>query len=702
MSAARIACAVAVALAASHALAGGIQPARPNALLVVDDVNYRVLRVPLGGGEVTVFSPPADAQTNLLTSPRGIGVGSDGSIIVVNFFEATLVQIDPATGAQFPVEGLLSGPPAIGTLPRDVALNPRGTAPGFLPTLGIAAQGELHQVVRNAFDTTGSLLAPYPSPYDPYVARFVAARDPGTSDPIDYYVATDSIPALLRYEGATDTFTPLWTDAALDSIHGLDAPRGGAYPLVASFREEPCPSSSNGIKLFTAVTNAGGFEISMECPGPVAYDGGNESLYYVDARSNPQTVLGMDGILFAPFQAPVATLPSGTSAIDMTLARVPEPGGATLGTAALIAVAGLARAIRGRRRVRRIGLACAVASAGMLPAVPVDAALRYGDVLVVDGVNDRVLRVEPALGNVTLFSPPPAGENLLSTPSGIGVGPDGTIVVANESGSLVQIDPRTGAQTAVAGFYSGPPDAGVEPQDVAVNPREPSFGFEPSLYVGAKGELRLIVRSPLATDGTQLALFPPTWADWETHHVSAWAPSETDPIDVYASIAGAVLRYDGSQDAIGEFWTPPVGYIEGLDVTSSGTPAVGVAWRRSACPSSENGIYRVNPFAQPADSPWSTGGLVECPRGLAWYGHFDAYTLALGDPPRVIELDAVELFPPVVTQRVAATLPSGTNPFDLAVYVPEPAGALGGPAAALALAALARRSTRLAASGAIR
>ena len=100
-SAARIAAAFGIALAASSAGADGIEPSRPNALLVVDGTNLRVLRVPLAGGEVTVFSPPEGVQTNLLTSPRGIGVGPDGTIVVANFFENTLVEIDPATARSF-------------------------------------------------------------------------------------------------------------------------------------------------------------------------------------------------------------------------------------------------------------------------------------------------------------------------------------------------------------------------------------------------------------------------------------------------------------------------------------------------------------------------------------------------------------------------------------------------------------------------
>jgi hypothetical protein len=339
-------------------------------------------------------------------------------------------------------------------------------------------------------------------------------------------------------------------------------------------------------------------------------------------------------------------------------------------------------------RVARTACLLLVAGPMALAADPAAAAaLRPGDVLVVDLTNARVLRVD-GNGGVATFSPPPATTNLFDSPSGIGVGPDGTIVVANESGSLVQIDPASGAQSLVEGLFSGPPDAGVEPQDVAVNPRAPAPGFAPSLFVGALGEVRLVVRSVLSTDGSQLAPFPDPWDAYETYHVAAWAPNETDPFDVFASIASAVLRYGGVQDAITTFWTPPYGVVDGLDVHEGTSPTVAVAWRGSACPASYNGIYLVYPSSQPAEYGWSTGGLLACPRGLAWVGGSDAYSLDVGqDPPRLIRIHDV-VWPILAQQSIAATLPSGTNPVDLAVYTPEPGAALGGFAAAMALAAV--------------
>jgi hypothetical protein len=355
MKIARIAFCAGITLAGAPAFAGGLQLAIPNSLLVVDRNNQRVLRVALDDGAVTVFSPPEGAQANLLTSPRGIGVGRDGTIVVANYFENTLVEIDRATGAQFPVEGIFSGPPAIGTGPRDVAVNPRDPAPGFFPTLGVASQGALHQVVRNALDTTGTLLAPYPISYGPYLGNFVVPRLPGNEDPLDYVVATGPIAALLWYDGAADVFTPIWEPLDVDAITGLDAPREGPYALVAAFHKTPCSMQNSGVKLFTTLGETGsGISNTGFCPGPVAYDGRTDTVYVVDADPDPQIVFGIDDPLAV--NGPIysyehATLPSGASASDMALAYVPEPERATSGAVALgmLASADSARRWRGWR-----------------------------------------------------------------------------------------------------------------------------------------------------------------------------------------------------------------------------------------------------------------------------------------------------------------------------------------------------------------
>jgi sugar lactone lactonase YvrE len=499
--AARIACAVWIALAGSAAFAGSAPPI-PNALLVVDQNNQRVLRAELASGVVSVFSPPAGAQTNLLTSARGIGVGPDGTIVVTNYVENTLVEIDPATGAQFPVADFFSGdPPAIGLGPLDVAVNPRAPAPGFLPTLGVASQGALHQVVRSAFAATGSLLATYPSPYDTSLGNFLVARDPGTADPIDYYVATGGTPAILRYDGASDTFVPYRDYGSVDSIRGLAAPESGPYELVVSYLGAPCPSYDNGVALIGASGTSGISGGSYDCPGPVAFDSATGTLYTADASANPQAIVALDTDLLpgAP-TAPFATLPSGAIASDMAVAAVPEPSAAALAALVVFMLFAL-RAAPGRSALS--GIAACAALAVCTPADAVQ--LRAGDLLVTDAVNARVLHVDPETGIVTPFSPrTTSGPNLLFAPAGIAIDPDGAIFVVDSfADRIVRIDPVTGAQSVVHDFSAqlgdfGPSDVGTAPQGIDVEDSVTGLDRR-DLFVASADGLYRVSRSSDAT-----------------------------------------------------------------------------------------------------------------------------------------------------------------------------------------------------------
>jgi len=136
-----------------------------------------------------------------------------------------------------------------------------------------------------------------------------------------------------RYAGATDTIAPCWTPP-VDSIHGLDAPIGyGA--LIASFRYDACPSTSNGIIRFDTVTLQSSIYV-ITCPGPVADDPARGRFYYVDAGANPQKVLGIEG----ESGFGVAELPSGTSASDMAL-YAPEPSQTLAASISLLVLAAM-------------------------------------------------------------------------------------------------------------------------------------------------------------------------------------------------------------------------------------------------------------------------------------------------------------------------------------------------------------------------
>jgi len=680
-----LAAAAALALAA-HGAAADV----PNALLVVDQNNQRVLRAELASGVVSVFSPPAGAQTNLLTSARGIGVGPDGAIVVTNYIENTLVEIDPATGAQFPVADFFSGdPPAIGVGPLDVAVNPREPAPGFLPTLGVASQGELHQVVRSALTTTGSLLAPYPIPYDTSLGTFVVARDPGTTDPIDYYVATGGTPAILRYDGASETIVPFRDYGSVDSIRGLAAPEIGPYELVVSYLGAPCPSYDNGVALIGASGTFGISGGSYGCPGPVAFDSATGTLYTADASANPQAIVALDtDLLPGASTNPFATLPSGAIASDMAVAAVPEPSAAALTAFVVSTLLALGAA---RRRSARAGIAACTVLAVCTPASAVQ--LRAGDLLVTDAVNARVLHVDPATGVVTPFSPRANGANLLFAPAGIAIDPDGAIFVADSfADRIVRIDPTTGAQAVVRDFSAqlgdfGPSDVGTAPQGIDLEDSVTGFDRR-DLFVASADGLYRVSRSSDATFTAPLSnaadVLLGTDVTLEEHNLSG------DPYSLWVVANGVLVRWYFENGVTQPLTASNARNVSGVEY-APGAPL----FTRRACyeASSLNGLFVY-------DGPFGGTQL-----------EYDGFASCLGRPLAVAsptllygtygDADVVTLVPEIggYASAIVATLPEGDVPAvaaDLAVSpvtfpAPEPPVALLGLAALMVLTAHAMR-----------
>jgi hypothetical protein len=322
---------------------------RPGDLLVVDQNNLRVLRVQPSTGAVTVLSPPPGSrpEENLLTSPRGIGTHPRGAIVVVNYFEATLVSIDPATGQQFLLSDL-GGTPAVGSLPRDVTPNPREPAPGFFPTLYVSSRGELHRVLWGPVSSEGALVDPYPPPFDPLTASFVVAAEPTLDGPLDFVIATDAIPAVLLYQGSNGAIAPIWQPGG-EAITGLAIENASTF--FAAWRAGTCPDPASGIYRTQSRGALSPFYQGgdLGCPGPIALDDLGR-LYAVGLGGANPRVLRLQEMGPSVTIEQVAELPSAASPSDMVVYS-PEPDSATGGLAAALACGGLRR-LRRQGRIR--------------------------------------------------------------------------------------------------------------------------------------------------------------------------------------------------------------------------------------------------------------------------------------------------------------------------------------------------------------
>jgi hypothetical protein len=363
----------------------------------------------------------------------------------------------------------------------------------------------------------------------------------------------------------------------------------------------------------------------------------------------------------------IATVPDGDVAAvvaDVAVSPVtfaPEPGGAGAALAALAALCA-----RTRRRRRAALLAVFLPATAFAAGRPV---LR-GDVLV---SADKIYHVRRDDGTVSVLTPRDgSGPNLLVSPRGIAVTANREVLVV-DTGRVISIDPRTGAQFVVQGT-GGAPDLGTSPRGVDANPRDPSIGFFRSIFVASKGELLRIDRSGLSATATQVAPYPQGWENYEGEQAVVSDPG-SGPLDAWVSNFRGLLFYDGQQDAFTPFYTELQGVIGGFDLSPAGVPFITRV--AETCPSNDNGLY----YYDGGMFPLATGGDLACAYELAFepggVSPFEAIVMDLGaQPARLVRVTLSVLELPVVTPF--ATLPNGVYPNDLAVApvaLPEPAGA---------------------------
>ena len=332
------------------------------------------------------------------------------------------------------------------------------------------------------------------------------------------------------------------------------------------------------------------------------------------------------------------------------------------------------------------------------------AALRTGDVLVLDGQNNRVLRVDPSNGFVQIFSPR-SGTNLLNTqPRSIAVDPvNGEIVVLNGNApALVTIDPASGDQFAMPEASQGSLLLGAGPTGLAMSPRAPRFGSFRTLFVSEEGEVHEIDRSLLGATATLLAPYP-SQDEFDTGNFAAVRdPGGGNPLDVFVETSQKILLHDGN--AMSEWWTVPQTTLQGLgyDPVDQYGDDLYFSLQYTSCPSDYNGVYyfHLGGSLTPPQSGFGdatavqSGGNLACPGPIALssaaepdvlFHPFPLFVVDTGQiPPRIIEITQPGV------NHVAATLPDGSSATALAVYTPEPGTAELALAAAAALAALGR------------
>jgi len=348
-------------------------------------------------------------------------------------------------------------------------------------------------------------------------------------------------------------------------------------------------------------------------------------------------------------------------------------------------------------------------AAGAIPPVLIllaalDAgALKTGELLVLDGQNNRVLDVDPSNGAVDVFSPN-GTPNLLNTqPRSIAVDPaTGEIVVLNgNTPSFVLIDPVSGRQAALQESSQGSLTLGPGPTGLAMSPRAPGFGAFRTLFVSEQGEVHEIERNLLGGTASLLAAYPSQDEFAVGSFVAVRDPGGGDPLDVFVETSQKILLYDGN--AMSEWWTVPQTSLQGLGWDPADQfygDDLYLSLQYASCPSEYSGVFyfHLGGSLTPPASDFSglaavqTGGNLACPGPIALsiaaepdvlFHPFPVFVVDAGSiPPRIIEITEFGF------DHVAATLPDGSSASALAVYTPEPDASALAAAAAAAIAAL--------------
>ncbi len=325
--------------------------------------------------------------------------------------------------------------------------------------------------------------------------------------------------------------------------------------------------------------------------------------------------------------------------------------------------------------------------------------LAKGDLLVLDATNQKVLHVDVGTGAVDDFSPRDGGGNLIDTPRGIASSPEGEVYVTNYAdGSLVKIDPETGAQSIVEfswGGVFGPLDLGTHPAGVDVSVEAPAGGDLRDVYVSSRGALYRVEQSLFGTTSTSLP-YPQGYETAESALLSVDVPNDFAFIDVPPSVLMSARGIGGVFVEL-----PDTDFlVQGMesvywDVFSNGL-FLSVLFDPGPCGWATTGELRVwDRGASPGTRyrSYATGAGFSCPGALtATPSEILPFSFYLIDqstaPPRILAFDTGGAPPPTT---VVATLPGGASYPDLTVYAPEPGDPWAGGIALAGLGAALRR-----------
>src|SRR5215813_1044977 len=211
--------------------------------------------------------------------------------------------------------------------------------------------------------------------------------------------------------------------------------------------------------------------------------------------------------------------------------------------------------IGGRTRWRWIAALLLFAwSASAHGAQPIQ--LRQGDVLVSDTYGSRILYVDTQAGTTTDFSPRAgSGANLLQSPQGIAIDPDGPIFVVDEqTNRLISIDPSTGVQSVVdeVSIVSGdlgPLNVGTAPRGLRISPdKNPCLGCLRELYISESGAIYEVTRGTFqGTSAVSLSTDPLLTQDYNDIAIDE---SGGTLVALYVTGYEGIVSYDANSQTV--------------------------------------------------------------------------------------------------------------------------------------------------------